>query len=193
MRIKVASTVYTWAQKVQKKAKFQTLPPPMSPVNDKDFVFPEQDNVYGVLKFLKTLSKSPSLEKESCEATTNCLSFDDVTQSDRSSNAFTEEKVVIEPKIAAVSSQSLTNTDDYSDKTDIYFCCNSIECQQKRKKFANNRSLALSDSVKLGCSLLSVAAQRLSLSDDDYVTCSERLSSTNLSVTSCYTTASEHR
>ena len=193
MSLKVASSVFTWAQKVQKKAKFQTLPPPMSPQSDEDFVFPEHDNVYDVLKFLKTLSPSSNGEKEACEKTANSFSHNDVTKSDTSLNSFTEEKAVTESPVAPVTSLSIIDSNDYFEKTDNHICSRTAECQRKREKFANNRSTALSDSVQLGCSLLSVATQRLSMSDDDYVTCSERLSSTNLSIVSCYTTSSERR
>ena len=188
--IKVAASVSSWARKVQKRSKFQTLPLSAAPQSDGDFAFSEHDNVYAVLKFLQTLPQSKSEER-----TTNSFEQSDVIKAiSTSSNSLAEKKVVIEPKIAPANSKNFNDSKDYYEKTgSSHFCCTTIECQQKRESFAKNRGFGLTDTMKLNSSLLSVATRRLSISDDDYVSCSERLSSTDLSIVSCYTTASEKK
>ena len=135
LSIRAAASVYSWAKKVQKKAKFRTLAPYSPPIiEDMD-----DDNVYEVLKYLKTLPKPGRFEsrKPSSASKYNEEALD--TASDLS----TEEKVVTLPSRAAVPATNCSNNSEAVIARNDGNANEQSDCQQKREKFAQKRSIAM--------------------------------------------------
>ena len=176
--IKITS-MFSWARRVQKKRKFRSENLFLFRHSDDVNNITDHDNAYEVLRYLQTLPKS-SLKSENRYSVTNFSNYDVISPSICSNQLSELKAVALHPDVPVCDHRQDISSKCFDDPMDR---------QRKREKFAQNRGIAFTEDQSK--SLLSLATQRMSVSNDDYVTCSERLSFTNLPLTSCYTTASE--
>ena len=212
--LKIISSMHTWARRVQNKTKFRSPPPLFSPPFFEDTDYGESEHVYDVLKRLQTIEKTSSSREllrnqPSSSSKAGSSEFQNERSNEEKSNETVEmtlssatstsaspNPVAPSPSAAALSPESLS---EYEVERRVS-APGSTTCRSRREKFARNRSLAIE---RLDHAPLALAAPSSSpeldseddfvtcCADDDALTCPEQLRSSNVSVTSLYTTASE--
>lgn len=202
------SRAYLWDNKratIHDRARSYSLYTAASPsYSEKEEADDADENVYHVLKYLQTIPKSSNSEKPCQKQSSKSSEINRTNSQDEAENFQIVEAILSTPPRSPLLSSretphlpaSVSLSRDSESSTTIASVCSSGESEAalshcRREKFSKNRSIAIDQVDDDKLSFSSCQSSEKWDSDDDYMTCCEKLSSTNLSMVSSYTLANE--